>query len=154
MNPESYEGTFIDDPVDPGIVDAFGNVYRLTGTNQVSVNGMIDPEPGAVTALAYMGRKVWRKDHNDNWRNRRRTQDPWGPSQRVSPILLERLERIEDQVGRTGNSVHFISLQLVEMRTILDQVLALVSVDQPKKLAIDMANAEIRPQPVPDKPGP
>ena len=154
MKPESYEGTFIDDPVDPGIVDAFGNVYRLTGTNQISVNGMLDPEPGAVTALAYSGRKIWRKDYDNNWRNRRRTQDPWGPSQRVSPVLLERLNRIEDQVERTWNNVLALRFELVETRKTLADILTLLSVNQPAKLAIDMANAEIRPQPVPDKPGP
>lgn len=211
MPTESFEGTLIDDPADPGIVDAFSNVYRLTGTSEVSVNGIVDKTPGVVTALTYSGRTIWRKDYNGNWRPRRHPQDPsedrWGPSQRASPIQLDRIEnRIEtiatdvQSLAALGEPIKALTAGLADTQatwnadlallhtsvlaltepladllsenvhiraTLADlfvmltavnvtvtDIMALVSVNRPTKLAIDMANAEIRPQPVPDKPGP
>ena len=173
---ESPDNTVILSSTDPPIVDALGNVYRLSsGENSfVILNGQEFP-PKVAKALAYCGRHVWYQDPGGNWRGRRYPADEWGPPTRKSPLPIDLLRCIEEKIEEIEReqtiiidnevaqskdihtlmqSIGEIQVAIVMLVTTMKDILAAVSKNMPTKIVLDVAGASISSQPVPERPGP
>jgi hypothetical protein len=62
------------------LTDAQGNLWTLTGTGQVAVNGTADPTTANVTELAYVNGKVWQENTAQLWWSKSSPTDVWGPT--------------------------------------------------------------------------
>jgi hypothetical protein len=67
--------------IGPGqsIIDDQGNVWTITATGQVAVNGTIDTSTANVTHLAYANGLVWQENTNDLWWSKTSPAAQWNP---------------------------------------------------------------------------
>ncbi|MEA2789673.1 MAG: hypothetical protein QOG73_2079 [Acetobacteraceae bacterium] len=61
------------------ITDADGNVWSITGTGQVAVNGVPDPTTANVLELAYVNGEIWQKNSADIWWSKTSPNAAWEP---------------------------------------------------------------------------
>jgi hypothetical protein len=61
------------------ITDAAGDVWSITSTGQVAVNGVPDPTTANVLELAYINGVVWQKNSADMWWSKTSPNAAWEP---------------------------------------------------------------------------
>lgn len=138
---ESSDSTVVSDPADPGIIDAYGLIYRMTPNHQMTINGAIDRSIPYVAKLAYSQRQIWVMDGNRHWRSRRHHNDPWSQAADHSPVIADRLADISDNVqqvlsavnnlptgGGIGDTVARIDRNVTTMMGMVDQLETQVAV--------------------------
>jgi len=62
------------------ITDAANNVWTITASRQVSVNGVADPTTNRVTELAYSNGHVWQENTDKLWWAKSSPTDSWSPT--------------------------------------------------------------------------
>jgi hypothetical protein len=67
--------------IGPGqsITDAAGNVWTITASRQVAVNGQVDPTTAGVTHLAYVNGLVWHENTSNLWWSKGSPGASWSP---------------------------------------------------------------------------
>jgi hypothetical protein len=80
------------------ITDAQGNVWTITATGQVAVNGQVDPTTANVTHLAYVNGLVWQENTEDLWWSKTSPTAQWSPTYGTAtaplPIDVSRNETV------------------------------------------------------------
>jgi hypothetical protein len=68
--------------IGPGqsITDAFGNIWTITASDQVAVNGQEDPTTANVTHLAYANGQIWQENTSNLWYSKSSPTASWSPS--------------------------------------------------------------------------
>jgi hypothetical protein len=61
------------------IADAGGNIWTITGTGQVAVNGTGDATTANVTELAYVNGNVWQENASNLWWDKTSPSAAWAP---------------------------------------------------------------------------
>jgi hypothetical protein len=86
----SLNNTVVEAGSTDSIVDANGNSYTITATNQVAVNGATDTTTSGVTQLAYVDGVVWYENKSANWFGKKAPSEAWMPAAgtRTSPITV------------------------------------------------------------------
>lgn len=74
---ESAEGTIVLKPTDPGIVDSKNEVFTLTTTKQIAVNGKTDPVTANVNCLYYHNHLVYQRITSGAWWYKANAADTW-----------------------------------------------------------------------------
>ena len=62
------------------ITDALGNVWTITPSGQVAVNGKVDNTTANVTHLAYANGLVWQENRSDLWWSKTSPSASWSPT--------------------------------------------------------------------------
>jgi hypothetical protein len=62
------------------IIDASGNKWTITSTDQVAVNGVADPTTANVTELAYVGTEIWQENSSNLWWGKTSPTAAWAPA--------------------------------------------------------------------------
>lgn len=68
------------------ITDSAGNVWTITDSGQVAVNGVPDPTTANVTHLAFANGLVWQENTQDLWWSKASPTAAWGPPYGTSTI--------------------------------------------------------------------
>ena len=119
---ESPDGTIVQDPADPGLTDAYGLVYRLTPSRQVTVNGTVDRSIAYAQRIVYAQRQVWIQEASNHWRARRHHNDPWSPPMHNSPLILDQLADILAAIQNVLTVVSNISTPVETLNQIAQTV--------------------------------
>jgi ribosome-associated protein YbcJ (S4-like RNA binding protein) len=61
------------------ITDAYGNIWTITASGQVAVNGILDTSTADVTHLAYANGLVWQENTSDLWWSKSAPTSSWDP---------------------------------------------------------------------------
>jgi hypothetical protein len=90
--PESANNTVVT-TVGPYIVNTIGEVWTITSTGQIAVDGVVDVPTNSVTVLAYVGGRVYQQAHAGLWWSKAVSSDSWTPTEgsAVSPLPAETL---------------------------------------------------------------
>ena len=70
------------------IIDASGNVWTITSTGQIAVNGVADTTTANVTELAYVAKVVWQENANALWWGKTSPIAAWAPGAGTSTSPL------------------------------------------------------------------
>nr|WP_294514059.1 hypothetical protein [uncultured Rhodopila sp.] len=62
------------------ITDASGNLWTITSTGQVAVNGTTDAATANVTELAYVNGTIWQENASKLWWGETKPNDSWAPA--------------------------------------------------------------------------
>jgi hypothetical protein len=62
------------------IVDASGNAWSITSTNQVAVNGVADSTTANVTELAFVNGTIWQENSSYLWYGKTSPTAAWSPN--------------------------------------------------------------------------
>lgn len=80
----SADGTLVG--LGGSITDAGGNVWTITASGQVAVNGVADPSTANVTHLAYANGLVWQENSQDLWWSKSAPASGWSPQDGTSTV--------------------------------------------------------------------
>ncbi|MBS0643788.1 MAG: hypothetical protein U1E70_15840 [Acetobacteraceae bacterium] len=83
------------------ITDAAGNVWTITATGQVAVNGVVDSSTRNVTHLAYVNGLVWQENSLNLWWSKSAPSAAWSPPQGTSlvPVPVPNAARDNAVIG-------------------------------------------------------
>lgn len=86
------------------ITDAEGNVWTITVSGQVAVNGVVDPTTASVTHLAYANGLVWQENTDDLWWSKTSPDAGWDPPYGTStvPVPVLNAARNEAVIGASA----------------------------------------------------
>jgi hypothetical protein len=84
---ESSDGTLLEVGVGSTITDSVGDVYGLTASHQITINGSIDRRTGSSTVdvLFYHAHVVWQQNSKGSWYYTTSATDVW--HQASGPIV-------------------------------------------------------------------
>ncbi|MEA2790366.1 MAG: hypothetical protein QOG73_2772 [Acetobacteraceae bacterium] len=100
--------------VGPGqtIVDPRGNVWTITATGQVAVNGTVDSTTANVTHLAYANGLVWQENTHDLWWSKASPAGQWTPLAGTAavPFPIVSAAQYETVVGASAAGAPNVSI--------------------------------------------
>lgn len=76
--PESANNTVVT-TAGPSITNSVGEVWTLTSSGQIAVNGTVDGTSANVIELAYVNHQVWQENSSNLWWAKTRASDAWSP---------------------------------------------------------------------------
>ena len=89
--------------IGPGqsITDAQGNVWTITASGQVAVNGTADAGTANVTHLAYANGLIWQENTQDLWWSKSSSTAPWSPPYGTTavPFPIPTADRDDTVIG-------------------------------------------------------
>jgi hypothetical protein len=84
--PETTEAVATPIPANGAITDAHGNVWSITATGVVAVNGVPDATTASVVELALVNGLVWKETAGGIWQSKALPTDTWSTATTTGPL--------------------------------------------------------------------